>query len=142
MTDNELKIKMYCFTLDCKEPYKLAEFYAKLLKWEIPFYDEDWACVGAPGTGQGTYPGIMFQKNPGYHPPIWPDEPEAQQQMAHLDLAVNDLEQAVRYAVECGARVADKQFSEGWTVMLDPAGHPFCLCQMKDVFESPEFALR
>ncbi len=139
--DEELKIKMYTFTMDCKDPYELAEFYAKLLKWEIPFHDEDWACAGAPGTGQGAYPGIMFQRNPGYRPPVWPDEPEAQQQMAHLDLAVNDLEKAVQYAVQCGAVVADKQFSDGWTVMLDPAGHPFCLCQMKPVFESPDFAL-
>lgn len=43
------KIKMYAFTLDCQEPYTLACFYAKLLHWEIAYYDENWACVGAPG---------------------------------------------------------------------------------------------
>lgn len=141
MSNDELKIKMYAFTIDCKDPYELAKFYAELLGWEIPFHDGDWACVGAHGTGQGGYPGIMFQRNPEYKPPVWPGEPEAQQQMAHLDLAVNDLEQAVGYAVRCGATVADTQFSDDWRVMLDPAGHPFCLCQMKPVFESAEFAL-
>ena len=25
--------------------------------------------------------------------------------------------------------------------MRDPAGHPFCLCKMDAVFESPDFAL-
>ena len=55
---------------------------------------------------------------------------------------MNDLEEAVRYAVDCGATVAEKQFSDGWRVMLDPAGHPFCLCQMKSVIESDQFALR
>ena len=139
--DEGLKIKMYSFTMDCKKPYELAKFYAELLCWDIVYQDDDWACVGAPGKGQGAYPGITFQRNPEYEPPVWPEEPGAQQQMAHLDFVVNDLEQAVGYAVQCGAAVAAKQFSDGWRVMLDPAGHPFCLCQMKPVIESSDFAL-
>ena len=139
--DDKLKIKMYTFTLDCLDPYELAKFYADLLKWEIPFHDGDWACAGASGTGQGRYPGIMFQHNPEYRPPVWPAQSGAQQQMAHLDFAVNDLEEAVQYAVKCGAVVAKEQFSDGWKVMLDPAGHPFCLCQMESIFENADFAL-
>lgn len=139
--NDELKIKMYAFTVDCLDPYELAKFYADLLKWEIPFHDTDWACVGAPGTGQGAYPGIMFQRNPDYQPPVWPDKPGAQQQMAHLDFAVNNLDEAVQHAIRCGATPADEQFSDNWRVMLDPSGHPFCLCQMKPIFESPHFGL-
>ena len=45
--------------------------------------------------------------------------------MAHLDFAVNDLEKAVQHAINCGATMAAEQFSEGWRVMFDPAGHPF-----------------
>lgn len=139
--DAALKIKLYTFTVDCVDPYALAKFYAALLQWEIPFHDDDWACVAAPGTGQGAYPGIMFQRNPAYKPPVWPGEPGAQQQMAHLDFAVNDLEAAVQYAVQCGAAVAEAQFSDGWRVMLDPAGHPFCLCKVEPIFQSADFAL-
>jgi predicted enzyme related to lactoylglutathione lyase len=139
--NNELKIKMYSFTIDCINPLELAEFYAKLLKWNVVFNDEEYACVAAPGTNEGEYPCILFQKNPEYKPPVWPEEPEAQQQMAHLDLAVNDLEEAVQYAIKCGATVADKQFSDHWRVMFDPAGHPFCLCNMKSVIESDHFKL-
>lgn len=138
---DELKIKMYACTLDCKDPYELAKFYAALLNWEIFFQDEDYACVGVPGTNQGAYPGITFQRNPEYQPPVWPEQPDAQQQMAHLDFAVNNLEKAVQYAVHSGARIADQQFSDSWTVLFDPAGHPFCLCEMKSIFESPHFAL-
>lgn len=138
---NEPNIKMYAVTLDCKDPHKLAAFYAALLRWEIAFYDEEYACVGAPGAKQGAYPGITFQKNEDYCPPVWPEKPDAQQQMAHIDFAVNDLEQAVQHAVDCGATVAGEQFSDRWRVMLDPAGHPFCLCQMKSAFESAHFAL-
>jgi predicted enzyme related to lactoylglutathione lyase len=136
--NNELKIKMYSFTIDCKDPLELANFYAALLGWEIPFHNEEYVVVGAPGTQQGTYPGITFQRNTQYRPPVWPDEPEAQQQMAHVDIAVNDLEKAVRHAVHCGATVADTQFSDGWRVMFDPAGHPFCLCLMKHIFDESE----
>jgi hypothetical protein len=139
--DDKLQIKMYSFTIDCKEPLALAKFYAALMNWEFLQMGEDWACVYAPGTNQGAYPCLLFQRNPDYVPPVWPEEPEAQQQMAHLDFAVNDIEKAIQHAKECGAKVADKQFSDEWTVMFDPAGHPFCLCKMKSVIESEHFAL-
>ncbi len=128
--NSEPQIKLYSFTLDCKDPHALAEFYAALLHWLIPYYDEDYACVSAPGANQGEYPGITFQRNPEYRPPVWPEAPEAQQQMAHLDFAVNDLEKAVQYAVQCGATVSEAQFSDSWMVMFDPAEHPFCLCKI------------
>lgn len=133
---DELKIKMYSFTIDCKDPLELAKFYAGLLNWEVLNFDEDYAGVYEPGTSQGAYPCIIFQRNPNYIPPVWPEEPGAQQQMAHLDFAVNNLEKAVEYAVKCGATKADKQYSDGWTVMFDPAGHPFCLCNMKEIIGS------
>ncbi len=136
------KIKLYAFTIDCPQPYELAQFYAALLQWEIAYHDEDWACLGAPGAPQGAYPGILFQRNPDYVPPVWPEAPGAQQQMAHMDFAVDDLEQAVAHAVQCGAEPAATQFSDDWRVMLDPAGHPFCLCRMKELMDSPHFALR
>lgn len=132
---------MYSFTIDCKDPYELAKFYAALLKWEIVFSNEIYTCVGAPKMLQGMYPSITFQQNPTYQPPVWPDKPEEQHQMAHLDFAVNDLEQAVQHAISCGATVATEQFSDDWKVLIDPAGHPFCLCQMKEVMESPHFSL-
>lgn len=136
--DHELQIKLYSFTVDCTDPYALAQFYAALLKWEIPFHDEDYAVIAPPGAKQGESPGITFQRNPEYQPPVWPEEPEKQQQMAHIDVAVNDLEKAVNHAVDCGATVAGTQFSDDWKVMLDPAGHPFCLCPMKQLFTSNE----
>lgn len=138
----ELKLKLYTVTIDCTDPQALATFYGALLHWDVVFANEDFAVVGAPGTGQGGYPGLTFQRNPDYHPPVWPQQPGKQQQMAHLDFAVNDVPRAVARALSCGATVADAQFSGDWTVMLDPSGHPFCLCQMKAVMDGPEFALR
>jgi hypothetical protein len=71
-------------------------------------------------------------------PPIWPEEPEMQQQMVHIDFAVNDIEKAVKHAIDCGARKSPVQYSENWTVMFDPAGHPFCLAQLKPYFDKYE----
>ena len=139
--DNTPIIKLYAFTVDCISPQKLAEFYGALMGWEVVFSNDEYAVVGAPGTQQGAYPGITFQKNPDYKPPVWPEEAEAQQQMAHVDFVVDDLEKAVQHALRCGALMAGAQFSDDWRVMLDPAGHPFCLCQMKSVIESEGFAL-
>ena len=62
-----------------------------------------------------------------YLPPTWPD-PAVPKQL-HLDLAVSDLDAAEAEAVRLGARRADEQLQPTqWRVMLDPAGHPFCLC--------------
>lgn len=126
--------KMLAFTIDCKDPHALGKFYAALLKWEMGSSDEEYVWVYAPGTSQGTYPYLLCQRNPDYVPPVWPDKPGAQQQMAHLDIAVDNLEQSVQHALQCGATVAGEQFSKDWTVMLDPDGHPFCLCLMKHLF--------
>ncbi len=46
---------------------------------------------------------------------------------SHLDIAVEDLEAGVAWAVEAGARPADFQPQEDVRVMLDPVGNPFCL---------------
>ena len=50
-----------------------------------------------------------------------------QQMMMHLDIAVDDLDDGVAWALELGATVAEHQPQAGVRVMLDPAGHPFCL---------------
>lgn len=128
------RMKALAFTVDCKDPHALGKFYAALLKWEMGSVDDEYMWVYAPGTGQGTYPYLLFQRNPDYVPPVWPAKPGEQQQMAHLDIAVDDLEKSVQHALECGATVAAEQFSKDWTVMFDPDGHPFCLCLMKDLF--------
>jgi glyoxalase superfamily protein len=62
-----------------------------------------------------------------YRPPTWPDSEVAKQ--IHLDLAVDDLDAAEAEATRLGARRAETQPTPNkWRVMLDPAGHPFCLC--------------
>jgi len=52
----ELKIKMYAFTIDCKDPHELAKFYAALMRWEVVFSDEEYAVVGAPERNREHIP--------------------------------------------------------------------------------------
>lgn len=60
-------------------------------------------------------------------PPTWPPVAGEQQMMMHLDIAVENLEVGVEWALEVGATLAAHQPQEGVRVMLDPAGHLFCL---------------
>jgi hypothetical protein len=49
----------------------------------------------------------------------------------HLDLAVDDLDEAERAALGVGATKAEHQPEpDRWRVLLDPAGHPFCVTNM------------
>ncbi|MFE6921094.1 VOC family protein [Nocardia sp. NPDC057663] len=59
-------------------------------------------------------------------PPDWPGH-QLPKQM-HLDLFVTDLDTAERAAIGCGAIKADFQPApDRRRVLLDPAGHPYCL---------------
>lgn len=59
--------------------------------------------------------------------PVWPTVQGAPQMSMHLDIEVDDLDAAVAHAVEVGAELATHQPQDTVRVMLDPAGHPFCL---------------
>ena len=56
-------------------------------------------------------------------PPDWPDPAKH----AHLDLQVEDLERAEKELRALGADKPDFQPGDGWVVLRDPAGHPFCV---------------
>lgn len=120
-----LPIRLNVVALDCPDPRALSGFYGRMLGWRETFSEGDeWIEIAPPGGGSR----IAFQKNEDYVPPVWPDEPGAQQMMAHLDFAVGKdrLQEAAAHAVACGANVAQTQYSDRWIVLIDPEGHPFC----------------
>ena len=110
------------FAYDCKNADKLADFYVKLLGWEKIPSGKGWAALRSP---QGWV--LAFQEVDEYIQPVWPWKPGEQQQMAHIDFKVNNLDEAVLHALQCGASKSVIQFYEDSTVMFDPDGHPFCL---------------
>jgi catechol 2,3-dioxygenase-like lactoylglutathione lyase family enzyme len=111
---------------DCPNANTLADFYARLSGWEKEISSEAWAALRTP---EGIL--LVFQTVENYEPPVWPGESGRQQQMAHIDFYVDNLEDAVENALQCGARIADVQYYDTSTVMFDPAGHPFCLSTAK-----------
>ena len=109
--------------LDAPDGVALARFYSELLGWPIAQQEGGEAAIGVPGTT--SY--IAFQSEPRYLPPVWPADGGHQQMMMHLDIAVDDVAAAVADAVALGATLAEFQPQDDVRVLLDPAGHPFCL---------------
>ena len=71
---------------------------------------------------------IVFQQAIGYEAPTWPPVDGQQRTMMHFDFQVGDLDTAVAEAVELGATITQFQPNDNVRVLIDPAGHPFCLC--------------
>ena len=112
--------------------------HAAVLGWTVK--DEatsdagTWALIESP-AGELK---MEFQGADDYTPPVWPNAPGQQQMMMHIDVAVEVIggerdprerfSEFVDHVVSLGGRVAEHQPQEDRVVvMLDPAGHPFCL---------------
>lgn len=111
--------------LDTDKADELSAFYERLLGWTRYPGEEYTVLVGPRQPGIPTW--ITIQQVDEYVPPVWPATLGEQQQMAHLDFHVKDLEAGVQHALACGATLSDMQFDDRWRVMRDPAGHPFCI---------------
>jgi hypothetical protein len=107
-------------SLDCDDPIALAEFWIAMLGGEV-MYTHDTSIVI-----RTEWLWLSTMQIPDYRPPTWPSNEIPKQ--IHLNLAVDDVDSAVAEALQLGARSAVFQPSPSeFRVMLDPAGHPFCL---------------
>jgi hypothetical protein len=117
--------RMRMVVLDCPDPAALAEFYRQLVGGEVTAVAEDWVVL-EPEPGWR----VAFQRADEYAPPTWPTAERPQQ--LHLDVTVDDIDEAEPAALAIGARKHEVQPGEAdgdsFRVYLDPAGHPFCLC--------------
>jgi hypothetical protein len=104
-------------SLDCADPAVLADFYLALLGGETL-----WQSAGSVGI---RVPGVVLamQRVEEYRRPAWPGS-----SVVHLDLtAGGDAGGTAARAVSARAVLADYQPDPRWRVLLDPAGHPFCI---------------
>lgn len=108
-------------TLDCDDPQALASFYEELTGMTAVFKSDEYvALAGGPG------PALGFQRVEDYRAPQWPDQ-EVPQQL-HLDFAVEDPTVVAELMLSLGAGIPEHQpGGDRFRVLLDPAGHPFCL---------------
>jgi catechol-2,3-dioxygenase len=109
--------------LDSPDAGELAAFYRRLLGWQTAADEPGWVTLRSPDGG----PGLSFQTEDAYVRPAWPAGHGDQQMMVHLDIKVDDLQEAGAHAIAAGATLAGFQPQQDVRVYLDPAGHPFCL---------------
>ena len=117
------RLSLRGIVLDSPNARELADFYHRLLGWPLGTEESDWVTLRSPDGD----PGLSFQTETAYRRPTWPAGGEDQQMMLHLDIEVDDLEEAGSHAVATGATLAEFQPQSDVRVYLDPAGHPFCL---------------
>lgn len=103
--------------IDVPEPAYQAErqFWAGLTGWECRAAKVDGFAYLAHPAGMALE--LLLQR-------LGPDSP-ATRAGAHLDLGCDDVDTLVGAHVALGATVVAEH--EFWTVLADPAGHPYCL---------------
>lgn len=122
-------IAWVALTIDCPNEEvqeRLCHFYSTALGGEI-----------ASGAVRARGWLFIFGVIPDYKPPTWPTG-EVPKQM-HFELMADDLHGAVTALQGMGATLANYQRPDdgGLRVMLDPAGHPFCVAAAAGVM--PDF---
>jgi catechol 2,3-dioxygenase-like lactoylglutathione lyase family enzyme len=115
------KARYGAITFDCADPAEQARFYSSVLDLPVSYSSDDFVALGHVGQ-----PGIAFVRIEGYQRPTWP-QPAVPKQ-AHFDLGVDDLDTAQAELIALGATAPPTQPQpDRWRVLLDPAGHPFCV---------------
>jgi hypothetical protein len=122
-TDRWERKDWWGIVLEAPDPGRLLHFYSDLLDVPIHGQSDD---GGSLDFGQGVAY-LAIQKAEVYEPPVWPLNPGQQGMQMHLDFEVSDLAAATEHAIELGATLAEFQPQDDVRVLLDPAGHPFCL---------------
>jgi hypothetical protein len=128
VTANPSPVEWIGLTLDCADDEspqgQLREFYAGALGGEI---------FNGGVRARGLL--LMFRPVDGYQPPTWPESGVPMQ--LHFEWVVPDIDAAIEHMTSCGARLAEWQddTDPDIRVMLDPAGHPFCLIAAHSVGE-------
>lgn len=119
-----MRINHQVVVFDAADLEAESSFWAGVMGGEVDT-EEHWHMVFVDGA-----PRIGVQHAPNHLPPDWPDGSPPQQ--IHLDLWVDDFEQAHDRVMSLGARVlkpaAEHADYDNFQVYADPAGHPFCLC--------------
>ncbi len=115
---------------------QLTKFYSDFLGWEVEHLDpprpgyptgDGWSVLRPADRGTK----IEIQYEPNYVRPVWPATPGSQGMQIHIDIWVEGMAAGVEWAKRCGATEAEHQPPDRdqakLRIMLDPAGHPFCL---------------
>ena len=116
--------RLGAISLDCADPVALGEFYKGMLGLEEMMTTPDF--VALKGAGSVF---LTFQRVVDHRAADWPEGPVPKQ--IHLELAVSDLDSEETRIVGLGAtKAAVQPQPDNWRVLVDPAGHPFCITNL------------
>ena len=114
------EFRLAAVSLDAVDPVPEGEFWRDLLGLQVILQNEDFVAL------RGAAVLITVQRVADHLAPQWPTGEVAKQ--LHLEVKVADLDDGQKAAVALGATLASVQPSpDRWRVLIDPAGHPFCL---------------
>jgi len=102
---------------------ELARFYSRLLAWQL--FEDGTGDSASVAPSQDAGYNLGFQTEGPYVRPIWPAESGHPQMSMHLEIQIDDLDEAVAHADSLGAELAAYQPQPTVRVLLEPAGHPF-----------------
>ena len=112
-------MKTIDITIDCREPERLADFWAAALGYDKVEVVGDWAFLS---RGDSSLPKLLLQPVP---------EPKTVKNRVHLDIMTPDIEGEASRLEALGARriEAGSRSEDGfhWIVMADPEGNEFCV---------------
>lgn len=117
-------LRIQCFTIDCIDPKKVADFWAAALDWTITYQDENEVAIelldGSPEVGR--IPDILCIKNP---------DSKSVKNRLHFDLRPQDQAAEVSRLEALGAQRIDigqnTDSDTSWIVMADVEGNEFCV---------------
>lgn len=119
----KVSVSLLAVIVDCRDPRRQAEFWARALAYKVSQRNPDEFLVSDPaGVGGSLY----FMKVP---------EPKVGKNRLHLDLVtsgsmeaeVTRLAEAEAELVEVRQDPASYDNPDTWTVMRDPEGNEFCV---------------
>jgi predicted enzyme related to lactoylglutathione lyase len=115
-----MSVSVVCVTVDCRDPRRVAEFWAEVLDWRVAHVTDGGAVVQAPDRDQ---PYLEFIVVP---------ESKTQKNRVHLGLSTAELDHQIERLVAMGAEVAwEEKFPPEWpyrnVILRDPEGNEFCL---------------
>ncbi|HEX9093410.1 MAG TPA: VOC family protein [Coriobacteriia bacterium] len=113
--------RLDAITIDCADALRLARFWAGVFGTDVGASDGEGPhyvdLLPVPGV-----PTLRFQRVP---------EPKVTKNRLHLDVSVEDLEEACARVEALGGRRISEQprteYDYEWLVMADPEGNEFCL---------------
>ncbi len=113
-----MTLRIETLSVDCRNPRLLAEFWMKVLDYQVTWEDEgDPDIAIGPKNGAGN--DLLFLTN---------RDPKLAKNRWHLDLRPDDQDAEVERLEILGAKRVDiGQGDVTWVVMADPEGNEFCV---------------